>query len=122
MLRSLGLCLGLGAIATAITVGTGAAAPFAAALVGGVVAGAAGNYGHEVCKVLDRRVLGKLLDDRSGIAENDVVIQVLRLAQLKALRTILNRFDTVCRHDQDPKRQSEAARISAELKRFIANE
>jgi hypothetical protein len=30
-------------------------------------------------------VLGKLLEPRSGIAENHVVVQALRLAELKAL-------------------------------------
>ena len=69
MLRPLAWCLGLGTAATAIGVGTAAAGPFAAALTMGVMTGAAGNFGHEVCKVLDRRVLGKLLEARSGIAE-----------------------------------------------------
>jgi len=82
---TLAWCLGLGTAASAIIVGTAAAAPYAAALGGAVVGGAAGNFGHEVCKVLDRRVLGKLLEPRSGIAENHVVVQALRLAELKAL-------------------------------------
>lgn len=69
MWRSLAWCLGLGAASTALTMATGgAAAPFAAALVGGVMGGAAGNFGHEVCQVLDRRVVGKLLEGRSGFA------------------------------------------------------
>src|SRR5438270_8742996 len=101
MLRPLAWCLGLGAAATTITVGTAAAGPFAIALAGGVVGGAAGNFGHEVCKILDRRVLGTLLEGRSGIAENHVVVQALRLAQLKALRTILERFDAARTHDRD---------------------
>src|SRR3954465_4111495 len=119
MLRSLAWCLGLGTAATAITVGTAAAEPLAAALIGTVVGGAAGNYGHEVCKVLDRRVLGRLLDSRSGIAENHVVVQALRLSQLRALGTILDSFDTARKHDRAPERVSEATRVSAELKRFI---
>src|ERR1700686_2214153 len=99
MLRPLAWCLGLGTAATVLTVGTGgAAAPFAVALVGGVAGGAAGNFGHEVCKVLDRRVVGKLLEGRSGIAENHVVVQALRLAQLKALEMILERFDAARMH------------------------
>src|SRR3954464_14876432 len=111
MLCSLAWCLGLGTAATAITVGTGAAGPFAAALVGGVVGGAAGNFGHDVCKVLDRRVLGQLLDGYSGIAENHVVIQALRLAQLKALEMILDLFDAARGYDHNPERMSEAARV-----------
>jgi hypothetical protein len=87
MLRPLAWCLGLGTAAAAIAVETGAAGSFAGALIGSVVGSAAGNFGHEVCKILDRRVLGKLLDGRSGISENHVVIQALRLAQLKALET-----------------------------------
>src|SRR6266481_2738241 len=122
MSRSLAWCLGLGTAATAITVGTIAVPPFAAALVGAVVGGAAGNFGHEVCKVLDRRVLGKLLEGRSGIAENHVVVQALRLAELKALGTILERFDAARVHDPDARRATEAARVSAELARFIAEQ
>jgi tetratricopeptide (TPR) repeat protein len=122
MLRPLAWCLGLGTAAAAIAVETGAAGSFAGALIGGVVGNAAGNFGHEVCKILDRRVLGRLLDGRSGIAENHVVVQALRLAQLKALETILDRFDAAREHDQDPERVSEASRVSAELKRFITNE
>src|SRR3954451_4492795 len=94
MLRPLAWCLGLGTAATVLTVGTGGAgAPFAAALVGGLTGGAAGNFGHEVCKVLDRRVVGKLLEDRSGFAENHVVAQALRLAQVKGLGAGVGRFD-----------------------------
>jgi hypothetical protein len=122
MLRPLAWCLGLGTAATAITVETAAAGPFAVALVGGILGGAAGNFGHEVCKILDRRVLGTLLEGRSGIAENHVVVQTLRLAQLKALRTILERFDVARTGERDRERASEAARVSTELARFIANE
>ncbi|MBV8520584.1 MAG: hypothetical protein JOY71_00355 [Acetobacteraceae bacterium] len=121
MLRSLAWCLGLGVTAATITVGTAAGSPFAAALVGSVVGGAAGNFGHEVCKVLDRRVLGKLLEGRSGIAENHVVVQALRLAELKALGTILERFDYAQPRDR-PREGSEAARVSAELAKFIAEQ
>jgi Tetratricopeptide repeat len=122
MLRSLGWCLGLGTAAAAVTLGTITVPPFAAALVGSAVGGATGNFGHEVFKVLDQRVLGKLLVDRSGIAENHVVVQALRLAQLNALRAILSRFDIARKHDRNPERVSEASRISAELASFIANE
>jgi tetratricopeptide (TPR) repeat protein len=122
MLRPLAWCLGLGAAATALTLGTGGAAgPLAAALVGGV-GGAAGNFGHEVCKALDRRVVGKLLDGRSGIAENHVVSQALRLAQLKALGKVLERFDAARAGDRDPGRRSEAERFSAELTRFVVEQ
>jgi hypothetical protein len=93
MLRSLTWCLGLGAASTALTATTGgAAAPFAAMLVAGVGGGAAGNFGHEVCKALDRRVVAKLIEGRSGINENHVVAQALRSAQLQALATVLRRF------------------------------
>jgi hypothetical protein len=74
MLRSLSWCLGLGAASTAFTVGTGGAAgPFAAVLVSGVVGGAAGNFAHEVCKVLDQRVAKRSLTARPGVAENHAV-------------------------------------------------
>jgi hypothetical protein len=123
MLRPLAWCLGLGAASSALTVATGgAAAPFAMALIGGVAGGAAGNFGHEVCKVLDRQVAGKLLEGRSGIAENHVVEQVLRLAQLKALQAVLNRFDTVRASDRSLAWRDEAQRFSAELAKFIAEQ
>lgn len=123
MLRPLAWCLGLGAAGTALTVGTGGAvAPLAAALIGGVAAGAAGNFGHEVCKALDRRVVGKLLDGRSGIAENHVVSQALRLAQLNALGTVLERFDAARAGDRDPARRGEAERFSVELAKFVADQ
>src|SRR3954454_12726653 len=123
MLRPLAWCLGLGTAATVLTVGTGGAgAPFAAALVGSLTGGAAGNFGHEVCKVLDQRVVGKLLEGRSGFAENHVVAQALRLAQLKALRTVLGRFDAARVGDRDPGRRGEAERFSAELAKFVAEQ
>lgn len=123
MFRSLAWCLGLGAAGTALTVTTGgAAAPFAMALVGGVVGGAAGNFGHEVCKALDRQVVGELLDGRSAIAENHVVVQALRLAQLRALETVLRRFDAARSSHHDQRQRSEAQRFSEELARFIREE
>jgi hypothetical protein len=123
MLRPLVWCLGLGAASTALTVVTGgAAAPFATALVGGLAGGAAGNFGHEVCKVLDRRVAGKLLDGRSGIAENHVVAQTLRLAQFKALGIVLERFGAARAGNQDSKWRGEADRFSAELGRFVVEQ
>jgi hypothetical protein len=122
MLRPLAWCLGLGTAATAIGVGTAAAGPFAAALAMGVMGNAAGNFGHEVCKILDRRVLGKLLEGRSAIVENHLVVQALRLAELKALGVILERFDATRVHDRDAERASAAARVSAELARFLAEE
>ncbi len=123
MLRPLAWCLGLGAAATALTVGTGGgAAPLAAALVGGIAAGAAGNFGHEVCKALDRRVIEKLLDGRLGIAENHVVSQTLRLAQLKALRTVLARFDAARAGDPDPRHRREADRFSEAMESFLVEQ
>lgn len=121
MLRPLAWCLGLSAAATALTVGT-AAAPFAVALAGGVGIGAAGNFGHELCKALDRRVLQRVMEGRSSIAENHVIVQTLRLAELKALGVILRRFDNGRGHERRPERVSEAARVSAELARFVREE
>jgi len=124
MLRPLAWCLGLGAAAaTVLTVGgDGSVVPLAATFVGIAAGGAAGNFGHEVCKALDRRVVGKLLDGRSGIAENHVVAQALRLAQLKALRTVLERFNAAHVNNRDPKRRDDAERFSAELDKFIAEQ
>jgi tetratricopeptide (TPR) repeat protein len=120
MWRSLTWCLMLGTAATALTLGTGGAlAPFAAALLGTLAGGAAGNFAHEVCKVLDRRVFGKLIEGRAGIAENHVVVQALRLAELKALRTVLQRFDAAPAGQRDPARREEAARFSRELARWL---
>jgi hypothetical protein len=116
-------CLGLGAASTALTLVTGgAAAPLAAALVGGVTGGAAGNFGHEVCKALDQRVVGALFERRSGIAENHVVTQALRLAQLKALGVVLEQFDIARASDRDAARREEGQRFSTELAKFIVEQ
>jgi tetratricopeptide (TPR) repeat protein len=116
MLRALGWCLGLGAVATLTAGSGGTATPFALALASLLGGGAAGNFAHEVCKVLDRKVLGRLLDGRPGIAEKQVVVRALRTAQLDALGTVLRQFDAAL----GERRQGEAARFSRELARFLA--
>jgi hypothetical protein len=123
MLRPLAWCLSLGAASVALTVSTGGAtAPFVSALLGGAAGGAAGNFAHEVCKALDQRVASRLLEGRSGLAENHVVIQELRLAQLEALATILERFDAMRATNRSLPQGDEAQRFSEELAKLISEE
>jgi hypothetical protein len=66
-------------------------------------------------------VVAKLLEGRSGIAENHVVERTLWLAQLMALGTVLERFDRTRTNDRNA-RQKEAQRFSTELAKFITEQ
>jgi tetratricopeptide (TPR) repeat protein len=120
LLRPLAWCLGLGAAATALAPVAGVAVP--AALAALVVGGAAGNFGHELCQALQHGVMAKLLSRRSGLAENHVVVQALRHAQLAALHDLRQRFDAAHAAQTHDPAHVEALRFSARLADFVAEQ
>jgi hypothetical protein len=122
MARTILSCLGLGlaaAAATGATAGlgtfTGPAAVAGAAALGGL----AGNLLTDLCRVLHRPVAERWLEGRSGIDENHRVASALRLAQLKALGVVRDRFDTTWPSLGDPAQRQAAERFSLALKRFL---
>ncbi len=117
-MRTLVACLALGAGAAVLTTagGAGPAAAAAAALLG---SGVAGNLATELFKLGDRRVAERFLDGFHGIDENHDIARALRLAQLRALRAVLVRFDAARAGDRDRARQAAAQAFSAMLTHFL---
>ena len=125
MLKRLVACLPLaagGAVLTAATAGAAASTGAAAVLpiMGALLL--TGGAQHAFNKVLDASGdrLEALFSGQAGIDENHHILWSLRAAHLKALETVLKRFDEARRSDPDTARAAEAKRFSAELKTFLA--
>ncbi len=125
MLKRLVACLPLaagGAVLTAATAGAAASTGAVAVLpiMGALLSGGAQ---HTFNKVLDASgdSLEALFSGQAGIDENHHILWSLRAAHLKALETVLKRFDDARRSDPDTARAAEAKRFSAELKTFLAS-
>jgi hypothetical protein len=91
-------------------------------VLGGVLGDVAGNLLTNLFQVLDRRVADHFLEGRLGIDENQHIERALRLAQIKGLRVVLERFNRARAGDPQIARQQEAERFSALLKRFLDRE
>ena len=122
MARTILSCLGLGlaaAAATGATAGLSTVASPEAVAAAAALGGLAGNLLTDLCKVLHRPVAERWLEGRSGIDENHRVASALRLAQLKALGVVRDRFDTTWPSLGDPAQRQAAERFSLALKRFL---
>ncbi len=84
--------------------------------------GVAGNYATDLFKVLHRPVAEQWLEGRSGIDENHTVASTLRLAQLKALGIVRDRFDTTWLVISDRVNRYTASGFSYALKDFLEAE
>ena len=125
MARTILSCLGLGLAAVAAggaNAGlSGAASPEVVALAA-ALGGVAGNFTTDLFKVLYRPAAERWLEGRSAIAENHVVASALRLAQLKALGIVRDRFDTTWLPSGDRVSRHAASRFSYALKDFLEAE
>jgi hypothetical protein len=118
-MRTVLSCLGLAFGAAALTATTGGVGPIAAGTVGAIAGGVAGGLGNKIWEALDRRVAERFFDGWHGIDENHHIARALRLAQIHALRAVLQRFDESKSGNPDPTRKAEADRFSRSLKDFL---
>jgi tetratricopeptide (TPR) repeat protein len=107
--------------ATAGLIDHGSATAAAAAL-GSAMGGVAGNYATDLFKVLHRPVAERWLEGRSGIDENHTVASALRLAQIKALGIVRDRFDTTWIPSDDTLSRYGSSCFSYALKDFLEAE
>jgi hypothetical protein len=116
----------LGVAAAAATpaggIGTVLTPAMAAAGVGGFAGNIAANFGHEFAKSLGRRFGERYLDGWRPVDENATIVRELRQAQLKALDTLLRRFDRARRTEPDPERREQGEVFSEQLRKFLASE
>ncbi len=133
MARTIPSCLELFTAAVAATaVAAGVSAHFspetlsAAAALGGAAGSTVGSVGGnlltDLFKVLHRRGAERWLEGRSAIDENGRVESALRLAHLKALGVVLDRFDTVWPEMPQGDERRSVERFSQELHDFLSPE
>lgn len=115
-MKTLLSCLSLGVTAVALTGGPDAVlVPLAAGLASGI----AGNLATDLWKALDSRVAEQFFRNRPSIDENHHVCRALRIAQLNALRAVLERFEVASAEAPDSDQRPNARRFSRDLRSFL---
>ncbi len=114
-------CLVFGVAGTALTASAASPATVAA-IAGSLMAGAAGNFFHQIADAEQERLIATVFHRNTGIDENHHILRALRLAHLAALEAVLKNYDTAWSTIRDKGQRTLSERFSKELHRFITEQ